>query len=310
MSAKAPRYHERMHEIDRVIASCRTIAEGGGRGVLVTIVRTEGSTYRRAGARAVISEKGESFGAISGGCLERDLAERIRPWLESMAPQMIRYDSTRDDDVIFGLGLGCRGVVELLVEPFDAAHLPPLVTRFQWLGREPVEWTSALPDGSTLLELIRPERRLVIFGGGADAPPVVRAAELVGWRADLVTPATCHPTEVAAKLDLKSYDAAVVMTHNFLHDVELVRALDAAEISYVGLLGPRSRGDELLAAASVQRHDRYHSPAGLDLGSETPEEIAVSIVAEVQAVMTKRSGRPLREVDCAIHEPVAVSACV
>src|SRR5437867_13361424 len=98
-----------MHEIDRIIAAARTVINDGKRGILVTIVGTRGSTYRRAGARAVISEDGDSFGTISGGCLERDLAERARTWLEDVSPRVITYDSSRADDVICGLGLGCRG---------------------------------------------------------------------------------------------------------------------------------------------------------------------------------------------------------
>src|SRR6185436_21143372 len=135
-----------MHELTKIIAAARSMS----RGVLVTVVRTEGSTYRRAGARVVIGEDGKAIGAISGGCLERDLAERVKTWLGDMTPRVIRYDATRSDDLVFGLGLGCRGVLDLLVEPFDAAHLPRLVREFRWNGREPVEWMTTLPDGEAM----------------------------------------------------------------------------------------------------------------------------------------------------------------
>ena len=92
-----------MHEIDRIIAAVRSVIEQGKRGILVTVVGTRGSTYRRAGARAVISDDGESFGTISGGCLERDLGERAKQWLGDFEPRVITYDATRQDDVIFGL---------------------------------------------------------------------------------------------------------------------------------------------------------------------------------------------------------------
>src|SRR5947207_11669808 len=131
-----------MHEIDKTLTALRRVVDDGKRGILVTIVATRGSTYRRAGARAVISEDGDSFGTISGGCLERDLGERARGWLGDFQPRVITYDASRADDVIFGLGLGCRGETDMLVEPFDAAHPPRLVTDFQWNGREPVTWTS------------------------------------------------------------------------------------------------------------------------------------------------------------------------
>ena len=77
-----------MHEIDKIIAACRSVIDAGSRGVLVTVVRTQGSTYRRAGARAVIGQDGTLAGAISGGCLERDLGERLSKWLADMSPRV------------------------------------------------------------------------------------------------------------------------------------------------------------------------------------------------------------------------------
>jgi xanthine dehydrogenase accessory factor len=288
-------YHQALHELDRIREAVRQTP----RGVLATVVRTQGSTYRRAGARVVVSEDGRVVGAISGGCLERDLAERIRPWLVSMERRLVTYDSTRPDDLVFGLGLGCRGIIELLIEPFDASH-PPRLLSFAWRGRESVEWTTQLPDGTTLLEILHPQRALVVFGGSADAEPVLRLAESVGWRADLVT--TRDP------IPLDDYDAAVVMTHNFMRDAELLPWLLDSRLGYIGLLGPKSRGDELLGDRA--RDSRLHTPIGLDLGSETPEEIALSIVAEIQAVLQRRSARSLRELDAPIHEPADRPTCV
>lgn len=279
-----------MHEIDKILSAIRTIE----RGVVVTVIRTAGSTYRRAGARAVIGEDGKAFGAISGGCLEKDLAERIRPWLADMQPRIVSYDSTHPSDVVFGLGLGCRGILDLLVEPFDSTH-PPRIAEFRWNGREPVEWTTTLPDGEHLLELIRPRRAVVVFGGGADVEPVITLARQIGWLADVVT--TREP------IALDGYDAAVVMTHNFQRDVELLPHLMRSGLAYIGLLGPKSRGEELFAESGAPRDARVHSPIGLDLGSETPDEIALSIVAEIQAALNRRSGRRLCELNAPIHDP-------
>jgi len=293
-----------MHEITRIIEAARLM----NRGVLVTVIRTEGSTYRRAGARVLISEEGKAVGAISGGCLEKDLAERVRAWLSTDNGQRttdngftIRYDSTRSDDLVFGLGLGCRGILDLLVEPFDASHPLRLANEFRWNGREPVEWTTTLPDGEVMVEVIRPEPAIVVFGGGPDVEPVVRLAQNVGWRADVVT--TREP------IDVGDYDAAVVMTHNFPRDVDVLRMLLESRIGYIGLLGPRTRGDELLAEIGATRDARIHNPIGLDLGGETPEDIALSIVAEIQQVLQRRSGRPLRELDVPIHTPANIPTC-
>lgn len=297
-----------MHEIDKTLAAVRRVADDGKRGILVTIVGTRGSTYRRAGARAVISELGESFGTLSGGCLERDLSERARGWLGDPKPRLFTYDTTKTTDVVFGLGLGCRGVIDVLIEPFDAQNLPRLVREFRWNGREPVVWTTTLDGRELLVEVIRPERAIAIFGGGADVEPVARMAEQLGWRAAVISPKDMHPESVKEKVDLGAFDAAVVMTHHFLHDLALLSAILPSPIPYVGLLGPKSRGEELLAQLGATRSERIHSPIGLDLGGETPEEIALAIVAEIQAVLNQRDGKSLRALDGPIHE-TTVSSC-
>jgi xanthine/CO dehydrogenase XdhC/CoxF family maturation factor len=290
-----------MHEIDKIIASCRSLMDARNRGVIITVVRTEGSTYRRAGARAVIGEDGTVAGAISGGCLERDLAERITQWFAAMAPQLITYDSTRSDDLVFGLGLGCRGMLDLLVEPFDDEHPPRLVTTFRWNGREPVEWTTTLPHGESMIEIIRPPREIAIFASGADAEPVGQLARSVGWNVTMMKP--------RETFDACDFDAAVVMTHNFARDTEILARLFASPIPYIGLLGPRTRGDELLAEIGATRDARFHNPIGLDLGAETPDQIALAIVAEIESVFERRSARPLRDLDAPIHETRNTPAC-
>jgi xanthine/CO dehydrogenase XdhC/CoxF family maturation factor len=280
-----------MHEIDRIIEAAQRVIDANSRGVLVTVIATRGSTYRRAGARTVIQEDGGSCGTISGGCLERDLAVRVEKWLEDFTPRVVSYDSTRTDDLIFGTGLGCRGEVDMLLEPFDAARPPRLVREFRWNGREPVVWTTG-----ALVEVIRPPRNLLIFGSGADVSPVVSIAATLGWETTVVT----RPETV----DLTPFDAAIVMTHNFLRDLELLETLAPTPISYIGLLGPKTRGEELLAAMTnvpAGFRDRLHSPIGLDLGGETPEEIALAIIAEVQQILQGREARPLRELGTAIH---------
>jgi xanthine dehydrogenase accessory factor len=277
------------HEIDRILESLRT-AE---RGILATLVRTSGSTYRRAGARAVIAEGGSSCGLVSGGCIERDMRERMGEWMRDFTPRLITYDSTTDADLVFGSGLGCRGTLELLIEPFDAAH-PPAIAAFRWNGREPVVWTTRLGERELLVEVIRPPRAIAVFGNGADVEPVVAFAERLGWRV------------VRAFQPALDVDAAIVMTHNFLRDAELLEQLIPTSIPYVGVLGPRKRGEELVLhlseSARAQAH-RLHNPIGLDLGGETPEEIALSIIAEVQAVLNGCDARALQERQGPIHQP-------
>lgn len=292
-----------MHEITRTIAAVKRLLEEGKGGVLITVVATRGSTYRRPGARVVISEEGEITGAISGGCLERDVVERVRSWIADPRPRLLTYDSTNTADVVFGMGLGCRGEIDVVAEPFDATHRPQLLS-FRWNGREPVVWPTLHEGRELLVEVIRPEHAIVIFGGGQDVEPVARMSQQVGWRAIVIAPKDVHPEEVQEKVDLSAFDAAVVMTHNFLHDLALLTVLLPSALPYVGLLGPKSRGDELLAQIGdipAEQRAKLHSPIGLDLGAETPDEIALSIVAEIQSALSDHTARPLREVDGPIH---------
>jgi xanthine dehydrogenase accessory factor len=280
-----------MHEIDKALAACRRILDAGDRGLLVTIVATRGSTYRRAGARLVLSERGETAGVISGGCVERDLGLRFTSLAGTFEPRVITYDSSSESDIVFGTGLGCRGAIDMFVEPFDGAHPPRLVREFRWNGRDPIRWTTELDGRELLVETIRPPRSMAVFGGGPDARPVANIAESIGWTATLVAPRDIHPDDVGKRLDLAAFDAAVIMTHNYLFDLTLLGTLLHSPVPYVGLLGPRSRGDELLAQVeglTPAMRARLRNPIGLDLGGESPEEIALSIVAEVQAVLNER----------------------
>lgn len=294
-----------MHEIDRIIDACREIIDAGRGGLLVTLVATRGSTYRRPGARVVIDTAGTVTGALSGGCVERDLYEKSGRWMKSMQPLLVAYDSGTAEDIVFGHGLGCRGAFDMYVEPFDAANPPRLVREFRWEGRTPHRWTTEL-DGRVLLEeTIRPQRAMIIFGGGADAPPVAAVATAGGWQAEIVAPRDVHPEEVAATIDLSRFDVAVIMTHNYLYDLALLEATLHSGIAYVGLLGPRARGQELLqqlTGISEPMRARLHNPIGLDLGGDTPEEIALAIVAEAQAAVNGRPASSLRRRAGPIHE--------
>src|SRR5207244_7789651 len=129
----------------------------------------------------------------------------------------------------------------------------------RWNGREPVIWTTTLDGRELLVETIRPPRVVAIFGAGRDVEPVARLSAQLGWQVAVIPP---HQI-----IDPSAFDAAVIMTHNFMQDLELLEALLPSAIPYVGLLGPKSRGDELLARAGRTRDARLHNPIGLDLGA-------------------------------------------
>jgi xanthine/CO dehydrogenase XdhC/CoxF family maturation factor len=183
-------------------------------------------------------------------------------------------------------------------------------------------------DGSALvfLERIEPPTPLLICGAGHDAMPVARLAKELGWHVTLIDHRPAYatrerfpdvdaivlgsPRDAAPKLALVGETIALVMTHNYLRDLDWIEALLPSPVRYVGLLGPRRRTDSLLADLKEKGFDptprqlaRLYAPVGLDIGSEGPAEVAMSILAEMQAVMTHHRGGHLRERQRPIHQP-------
>lgn len=171
------------------------------------------------------------------------------------------------------------------------------------------------------LDPIKPPRRLLILGAGPDAAPLTRLAGQLGWRITLVDhrPANIKaerfpeaeevlniaPSEIKAKLSLNRFDALMVMTHSIDYDERYLRQIAGSNIPYIGLLGPSHRREKLLENLCVladKIHDRAFGPAGLDIGANTPEEIALSIMAEIQAVSANRSGGRLYLSTEPLHE--------
>jgi xanthine/CO dehydrogenase XdhC/CoxF family maturation factor len=164
-----------------------------------------------------------------------------------------------------------------------------------------------------LLEYLAPTPRLLLFGAGDDARPVVRMARELGWR---VSVCDHRPAYAAAErfpeadevrpadLPVDRWTAVVVMTHHFLNDRAILPRLLSTAAPYIGLLGPKKRAENLLAgvADDTASADRVFGPVGLDIGSETPEEIALSLLAEIQAVFAGRSGGSLRARDRPLHD--------
>jgi xanthine dehydrogenase accessory factor len=185
-------------------------------------------------------------------------------------------------------------------------------------------------DGGNIevfIEIIEPQVPLVIFGAGDDVLPILPFARNLGWHTTVVDtrarPSSidrfaaadavllCCPEEVSGNLALTERSAVVLMTHNYLHDLELLKLLLPRRVRYLGCLGPKRRTERLLLELSgggVTAGDAYlrqvHAPAGLDIGAETPSEIAFSIIAEIKAVLRGREGGLLRNRKGSIHVEV------
>jgi xanthine/CO dehydrogenase XdhC/CoxF family maturation factor len=186
-----------------------------------------------------------------------------------------------------------------------------------------------LPSGraAVFVEYLPPETALVVFGAGGDALPVVNLAAGLGWcvtvvderpafaeprRFPLAAAVRCVPSDAlpGAGLGIDDATAAVVMTHHFLRDVATVGFLLGTEAPYIGLLGPRQRAQNLRrelerrgGSPEPSRSARLYGPLGLDIGAETPEEIALATIAEIRAVLSRRSGGSLRARTGPLHEP-------
>lgn len=333
----------------------------------------------------IVQSDESTVGAISGGCLEREVAALAEKVIASSDPMLHTFEMG-EDDYIRGFGTGCGGDLQILVESAPADGRLSLMQSLDraydhrsgtaiatiigckrgsdCLGRRMVisrnaSMESDLPvtlvdpiqetveqatEGETcirslqtetgtvevLVEHLPPLIRLVILGDGPDVNPVVRMAAEMGWQSIVVGQKAredleqrfpeadnhqflMHPDEFdSSPLDARS--AVVVMTHNYLRDRALLNAILPSEAGYIGMLGPKNRSDRILkelreesASISNDQLERMYGPAGLDLGTETPEEIALSICSEIQAVMHGRSATALREREGPIHTPVVTS---
>ncbi len=329
-----------MKELAEIVAAWETVRAEGGEALLATVVGVSGSTYRRPGARMLLSREGRLAGSVSGGCLEGDILQKAW-WRTEAGAAIVTYDSTdADEDVVWGFGLGCNGVVQVLLErvspdrpgPLNALatvlreRIPQTITTVTAsdnpavpLGTAPQGWTP--PEGVTVFqETVQPPAPLVIFGAGQDALPLVRLAKEIGWhvtvadtrgtraRPERFALADCVCLGWPESIEIDERTAVVVMTHNYPDDRRVLQALLLSEAGYIGQLGPRVRTERLLAEiaddglfVTEEMRSRFHAPIGLDLGADNPEEIALSIVAEIQAARTGREGGSLRNRRAPLH---------
>jgi xanthine/CO dehydrogenase XdhC/CoxF family maturation factor len=196
--------------------------------------------------------------------------------------------------------------------------------RAEWGTRLAAPGDCADPH-ALFLEMVAPPSALVIFGAGDDARPLAHLANELGWHVTIADPRAAFatkerfptadtlvvsPADLLVKRVAPGSDAlAVVMTHHYVHDLPLLRDLLGRPLAYLGLLGPRKRAEKILedlrasgSEISPEQRARLHAPVGLDIGADAPEQVALSILAEMQATLSSRNARPLRERTRPIHE--------
>jgi xanthine dehydrogenase accessory factor len=282
------------------------------RAVLITLTAVEGSSYRKPGASMLITDEGRSTGAVSGGCLDSALREHAERVMATSAAHFLDLDTTADTDVLFGHGLGCPGTLRFLIEPFAAADVPEALLRVAECAhrRTPTTIESRLNGDVVFAQQLQPPIRLIVVGAGNDAAPIVAMARELSWEVVVVDPRQAFasrfdgaivagPEDLLKRISVDGRTAALLTTHHYIRDLEFLRVLCGTEARYIGVVGSKKRFESLLHELEVEGtridRSRLFGPVGLDLGSETPAEIALAALAEIKAAFEERDGRPLRE---------------
>lgn len=368
-----------MKEIKDIISAFEAAVLARKRMALATVVHVEGSSYRRPGARMLVTDDGQLTGAISGGCLEGDALRKALLAISQQKNKLVTYDTTDDDDNTLGVQLGCNGIVHILFEPIDPDQVnnpiallkrasakrqnAVLLTLFSLTGRKDSqpgtcclylekenlsEYSAASiisdeifypeidhaqqiqdsffknfeVDGQNLtgfVEYLKTPPSLVIAGAGNDTIPLMDMASILGWNIIVVDGRNGHATlqrfpratqvlvskanDVLTHITPDEQTFVVLMTHNYNYDIALLKELIALDICpYIGTLGPKKKlyrmFDDLEKegiTVSEEQRTKIFGPTGLDIGAETSEEIALSVLAEIKAVMNNRRGTSLRD---------------
>jgi xanthine dehydrogenase accessory factor len=366
-----------MSGLNQLLQAIDTAVDDGEETILATVVKVEGSAYRRPGARMLIPLHGRTVGTVSGGCLEQDLAKKAWWLTDAGEPVVRRYstgatDDEDDEQSALTFGLGCNGTVFVLLERLRTKNPSPAVELLRRVrdGQQPAAMATVIATSrnasarvgdrvlsdsdaglrntklnqairndlhqtlqqkkssirlynesrgeiEVFFEYIAPPPRLVIFGAGHDAQPLVRMARLLNWHVSVIDSRShfARPERfpqadavIFASLDnpfelrpLIDGAAVAVMTHSYRQDRHWLSEVQHAAPAYIGQLGPRERTERLLADIG-HRSSAVHYPMGLDLGGDAPESVALSILAEMTAAMNQRQGGMLRHRVKPIHQ--------
>ena len=310
------------------------------KAAVATVVATRSSAPRPVGSKLVVRDDGSIEGSVSNGCVESDVILAAQEVLAGGEPRLVTYGIS--DEMAIGVGLPCGGEIDVFVEPHqgDAAEVvltvitgddigakladPELVQAARRRGRSHV---FELEGQTVFADVSVPPPRLFVYGAVDTAEALCAAANLLGWRtivadarprfatrdrlpsADEIL--VLWPDEALAHVAPDAATSVVVLTHDDKFDLPLVRGALETEAIYLGWLGSRRNQERrrgLLLEDGVAEEDleRVSGPAGLDLGAASPEETAVSILAEILAVRAGRAGGRLKESSHRIHaEPVS-----
>lgn len=309
-----------MDSVDlQVVRTARDWVAGGHRVVLATVIRTWGSAPRPIGALSAIRGDGMVVGSVSGGCVEDDMIDRVKSGkLAGSLPTTTQYGVSAEEAQRFGLP--CGGTLELVLEPLSAASglddLLARIERHELVLRRldmktgnatttSAKWQDQLAfDGATLTTVYGPRWRLLIIGAGQLSTYLAQMAQALDYQITICDPREEYtetfdvpgvtlkrgmPDDVVTEMNLDGHSAVVTLTHDpKLDDMALLEALKSPAF-YIGAIGSRKNNDarrKRLAEFDLSQEEiaRLHGPVGLKIGSKTPPEIAVAILAEMTAI--------------------------
>ena len=338
-----------MNDVTRVLQILKK--EKSERFALATVIGIEGSAYRHEGAKMLIDEKGNHYGMISGGCLEEDLVYQARDVLQSRKAKIVTYDLKSENDMGWGQGIGCNGMIDVYIEEvgwdflkkkngqslwavigqklqsgqkvaiakiIDEENIPkgeiyycedgeilhcsnnqmkPLLHYLEtfFFRKKKTEFITIENHGRILTELYKPKEILYIFGAGQDVEPLVELASKLDFSVCLIDPRSERfdngnfstadeifiefPHIFLQHCDFPLNSFVVIMTHNFQWDQSILKHFAKKPPHYLGILGPKRRTKRLLDPEPIP--EWIHSPIGVEIFAEGPEEIAISIGAEL-----------------------------
>jgi len=336
-----------IHELKEIIQQAVINQKKGLKNVLASVVHLEGSSYRKPGVRMLISEDLTSVGAVSGGCVEKEIIQRATTVFKDNISKVITYDGR--------YRLGCEGVLYILIEPIFIKNDCLAVFLEAYSKRESlkIESNYKLEDesfgafGSVITfenghqfsfseqfisneethifsQLLQPAFKLVIIGGEHDAVQLCKIASTLGWEIDVITSskdskqASDFPgaskvlgesPETIEFKDIKGNCAIVLMNHSYIQDLKyLVKLSEENYSNYIGILGAPKRRERLFnelfefAPETTEEFlETIYTPAGLHIDAQTPQEIAISIIAEILAVTRNKDPFSLRNITGKIH---------
>ena len=313
--------------------------------VMATVVDLDGSSYRKPGVRMLLSSDGKMIGAVSGGCVEKEIQRRAQTVFKDKKAKVMAYDGR--------YRLGCEGILYILLEPFFVSD--DFITEFsntlknresfnidsyyqkddeifgdfgsviQFKTRKTFSFSDKKIDlkNKQFSQTLHPLFRLLIIGGEHDAVKLCSQASQLGWEVDVVTSikdpkqltdfpkaksVTAQTPETIQLLDINEHTAVVIMNHNFTYDLRWLVKLQEQNPIYIGILGAAKRREKLFnelfeftPEVTDEFIEKIHTPAGLNIGAETPEEIALSILAEILSVVRNKEVFSLKKITGKIH---------